>query len=186
MWVFGFGSLMWDGWQRELGCLSTHKAELLGYRRRFNKASVRNWGTEQMPGPTLNVEESTGCSCEGIAFEFPSETASDGIEYLKKREGKSFELVNCSVILEGGERVSATVPIYSGKNVLEQSPEELAELAVAASGTSGRCADYVLTIAKELERLGISDPEVEAFAALVERRLNGQQGHQADARSSHR
>lgn len=39
MWVFGYGSLMWDGWEQEFGCLRRCVAVLKGYRRTFNKAS---------------------------------------------------------------------------------------------------------------------------------------------------
>ena len=55
MWVFGYGSLMWDGWQTEHGCIRMVKATLRGYRRAFNKASVRNWGTRERPAPTVNI-----------------------------------------------------------------------------------------------------------------------------------
>jgi cation transport protein ChaC len=50
MWVFAYGSLMSDGWENEWGCLRRCRAELGGYRRAFNKASVRNWGTARFRG----------------------------------------------------------------------------------------------------------------------------------------
>lgn len=42
IWIFGFGSLTFDGWQAEFGCLSYQRATLHGYRRAFNKKSVVN------------------------------------------------------------------------------------------------------------------------------------------------
>jgi cation transport protein ChaC len=42
MWVFGYGSLIWDGWENSYGCLRKCVAVLNGYRRTFNKASTKN------------------------------------------------------------------------------------------------------------------------------------------------
>ena len=70
MWVFGYGSLMWDGWQTQHGCTRQMLADLPGYSRAFNKASVRNWGSTQNPCPTLSLTE--GGNCRGMAFEFPA------------------------------------------------------------------------------------------------------------------
>jgi cation transport regulator ChaC len=38
MWVFGYGSLMWDHWETQFGCLRSLVADLPGYQRVFNKA----------------------------------------------------------------------------------------------------------------------------------------------------
>lgn len=54
MWIFGYGSLMWGGWEATYGCTERLWADLAGYRRAFNKKSVENWGMPQSPGLTLN------------------------------------------------------------------------------------------------------------------------------------
>jgi len=174
MWVFGFGSLMWDGWHEKFECRSKVNAQLIDYRRRFNKASVKNWGTQQLPGPTLNVEKAYGFVCGGVAFQFSSDIYPKVLKYLKEREGKAFELTNCEVVLDTGYKVTAVVPIYKGKNTLDEPLDQLAEMAISASGTSGDCLNYVINIADQLEKYGITDPEVEEFAALVLSKINAQ------------
>jgi len=55
MWVFGYGSLMWDGWENSYGCLRKSIAVLNSCRRTFNKASMKNRGSKKAPCPTLSL-----------------------------------------------------------------------------------------------------------------------------------
>ena len=71
MWVFGFGSLMTDGWEKGFDCIQRVTADLKGYRRAFNKASVANWGTRDCPCPTLNLVSEADAHCLGLRSSFP-------------------------------------------------------------------------------------------------------------------
>src|SRR5687768_3799765 len=104
MWVFGFGSLMWDGWESRHGCIRKLTATLPGFCRSFTKESVRNWGTPTRPGPTLNIERHPTAACVGVAFEFPDEKRDAVTAVLRAREGKGFALEEHTVILDGGVR----------------------------------------------------------------------------------
>lgn len=161
MWVFGYGSLMWDGWETKHGCTRRVVADLPGYCRTFNKASVRNWGTKSAPGPTLNLSTRDSGLCRGAAFQFPDAQKENILSYLVEREGKAFSLHELVVRFEDRSEVSAFVPIYKGKNVIEaKTRAEVAEMVLAASGTNGACLSYVNNIANNLSALGIDDPEV--------------------------
>ncbi|MFZ5493351.1 MAG: gamma-glutamylcyclotransferase [Pseudomonadota bacterium] len=161
MWVFGYGSLMWDNWETNHGCIRRVVADLPGYRRRFNKASVRNWGTKAAPCPTLNLSQFDTGVCRGIAFQFPDAQKMKVLSYLEEREGKAFPLHEVVVWLEGQSEVSALVPLYNGTNVIEgNTPEELAAMVLAASGTCGTCLFYVNGIADKLSALGMNDRAV--------------------------
>lgn len=70
MWVFGYGSLMGDKWEDKFGCARRCIAVLRGYRRTFNKASTKNWGTKETPCPTLNLEKADDGECTGIGLNF--------------------------------------------------------------------------------------------------------------------
>jgi len=70
MWIFGYGSLMFDGWEAACGCTDRKWADLPGYRRCFNKKSVESRGTREAPGLTLNLVRAAGLVCRGIAFAF--------------------------------------------------------------------------------------------------------------------
>ena len=60
MWIFGYGSLMFDGWEAFCGCIDRKWADLPGYRRSFNKKSVESRGTREVPGLTLNLVRAAG------------------------------------------------------------------------------------------------------------------------------
>ncbi|WP_415869992.1 gamma-glutamylcyclotransferase [Burkholderia ubonensis] len=168
MWVFGYGSLMSDGWEVEFGCSVRAVAELHGYRRVFNKASVVNWGTKECPCPTLNLELATGASCVGIAFEFPEGKAAHVEAYLAKREGKDFNLAQLEIAVKEVGTVWAMVPLYTGKNIVSPSTTQALVSAVRrACGTHGACSDYVSNVHGQLSMLGIEDPAVTRFVELL-------------------
>jgi glutathione-specific gamma-glutamylcyclotransferase len=160
MWVFGYGSLMWDGWEDDRRCLRRVTAELRGYSRAFNKLSVRNWGTRLHPGPTLNLVASDS-ACLGIAFEFLETSRANIMAYLIRREGKDYRLNGQSIVLMRGEVVTALVPLYQGPNLIAPTrTPEIAAMALLAKGVSGSCADYIKGVADHLQKLGIRDPAV--------------------------
>lgn len=169
MWIFGYGSLIWDKWETTRGCLRRVVAELLGFQRTFNKMSVENWGTQEKPGPTLNLAPEPSATCTGIAFEFSEEKRPEVLDYLRQREGRGFDLKQYEIRLEGGDRVAAIVAIYSGKNLLSgKSVIELAAMARVAEGVNGPCVDYVTNLAAKLSELGIDDPAVHDFQRLIQ------------------
>jgi len=170
MWVFGYGSLMWDGWEQPFGGTRVDGAVLLGHRRSFNKKSVTNWGTSAAPGPTLGLEPAQDAECKGTAFEFPEAQRAAVQNLLRGREGASFTLDYLPVRLPDGREVCALTPLndrtkstYIGNVPIAQR----GDMARTARGTSGACADYVRSIHEKLTALGIVDADVEEFATLV-------------------
>ena len=65
MWVFGYGSLLWNpGFRyskREI-------ARLDGYRRSFSMRSIHHRGTVGNPGLVLALSTDRQSFCEGLAF----------------------------------------------------------------------------------------------------------------------
>jgi cation transport protein ChaC len=168
MWVFGYGSLMWDGWETALQGTRTDHAVLSGYRRSFNKKSTERWGTPNRPGPTLGLEPDGAAHCTGTAFEFPEARRAAVLDTLRSREGESFTLPELSVTLPDGRTVQAVTPVndrskrtYIGKASLG----DRVAMARVAEGGAGKCIDYVLNIRARLQALGIADAAVEEFAA---------------------
>jgi len=176
MWVFGYGSLMWANWCDDLSCESRKIGVLPGYRRTFNKASTRNWGTKDNPCPTLNLVRDPKSHCKGVVFKFPDVDRKSVIARLKAREGKGFTFEQLPIRLSLSTTVSAIVPLYSGKNTIQnKSREEIIEMVLNASGQCGNCLDYLLNLHQHMQRLEISDPTIEEFTARVRSRIKDSQ-----------
>ena len=169
MWVFGYGSLMWDDWERSFGALQRATAVLPGYRRAFNKKSVANWGSKLHPAPTLNLVASAGASCTGIAFQLPENREQAVLAYLRKREGRDIALRPMDLRVYDGQPLTAFVPVYGGANVLPDLPiHTLLAHVRLARGNKGSGIDYVRGIARAMRALGLDDPAVSALANQVE------------------
>jgi len=169
MWVFVYGSLIWNDWEIKFKCNNKKRAKLKGYGRIFNKNSVRNWGDKDNPCPTLNIIKNDEKFCEGIAFEFEDKRKDEILLCLKEREGKDFEFKEFNIKTYDGNQITAFVPIYTGKNIIKgKTKEELAEMAKKASGNCGKCSDYIKNIASRLDELGIEDIEVSSLAKIIQ------------------
>lgn len=176
MYVFTYGSLMWDGWEEAFGCTSKEVATLAGYRRDFSKASIRNWGTPQNPAPTLGLCASQNSECVGMVFEFPELQRDRVWRELSYREA-GFALEEKQVVLASGSRAAAVVAVNDPTTdsfIGDRPLEDRARQARTARGTLGSGLKYVEGISARLRELGIRDPAVEEFARLVSRvRIEG-------------
>jgi len=174
MWVFGYGSLMWDGWEereRPVAGLRVDRAVLIEHRHSFNKKSVKNWGTPEAPAPTLGLEPEGNVNCIGTAFEFPNEQRTTIENRLRNREGKSFALVELAVLLPDGRKVHALTPVNDRSKrtyIGDISVAQRVSMAKTAKGKCGTCLDYVRNIHSKLQSLGIADTDVEEFFTLLE------------------
>ena len=65
LWIFGYGSLMWNpGFEVAERLL----ARLPEYRRCFCMRSIHHRGTEDDPGLVLALDPHAGSACEGLGF----------------------------------------------------------------------------------------------------------------------
>lgn len=163
--VFGYGSLMWDP---SFPYRQRERAVLPRYHRAFVMAFRRVWGSPEAPCAVLGLEP--GGACEGVAYEIEAERETAILEGLAAFEGAAFELRRLPIRLASGE-VEATVAVNRRDTedyIGGLSPEARARMVVAAAGPSASCRDYVRRTSQALEALGIDDPGVRGFLALVE------------------
>lgn len=169
MWVFAYGSLMWDP---GFSYRAVRPALLKGYHRALCIYSRFHRGTPDRPGLVLGLDR--GGSCRGLAFQVAAGDAGRVLAYLDERELLSYAYRRRRVNVDlGGEPASAYAyvadpghPEYAGKLPAEQS----AELVAQGVGASGACFDYLDNTVRHLDRLGIHDgPLHELLTQVVER-----------------
>ncbi|MEM7399505.1 MAG: gamma-glutamylcyclotransferase [Pseudomonadota bacterium] len=174
MLLFGYGSLMWDGWEAAYGCLQRVHATAPEHRRIFNKKSLERWGTHAQPGLTLNLAPAhhDADPCRGIAFEFPDGHQSKVEAYLSDRE--TCEASDIAVHL-AGEAITARTYIYDGPRLIEDglALDAQAAMILMAEGIAGSSYDYIRNVRAHLNQLGVRDPVVEELWHAVVDAQNG-------------
>jgi cation transport protein ChaC len=170
MWIFGYGSLMFDGWEAAHGCIDRKWANLPGYRRSFNKKSVESRGTSKFPGLTLNLVPAEIATCRGVAFRFEDNDKTEELLLLIARR-EACKRRELTVLIEGSSAVKAWVYIYEGKNLIDEKtpPPERAAMVLNAKGIRGCNFDYVKMVYEGLSNVGIDDPAVSEFWQIVNR-----------------
>jgi glutathione-specific gamma-glutamylcyclotransferase len=157
LWVFGYGSLMWNpGFAYE----ERLPARLHGSHRAFCVYSTRYRGTKEVPGVVLGLDR--GGSCQGFAFRVRAEKADDVHRYLTSREminGVYREVLH-QLSLWDVRQVRALCYLvrhdhvqYTGK----LGQQALLALIRQGNGQAGPCRDYVLNTLQTLEAHGIRD-----------------------------
>lgn len=169
LWVFGYGSLIWNpGFahgRREI-------ARATGYARSFCMLSIHHRGTPEEPGLVLALDAAAGASCLGVAFEVPEVTRAETLDYLRERElvSSAYLEVTLPLDLEGGERIEALTYVvdpnhrqYCGGMALEEQARVIAQ----AHGGRGPNHEYLSNTAAHLDEIGIADAELSWLSARV-------------------
>ena len=85
MWVFGYGSLLWNpGFEVAESVIAT----LPGYARSFCMRSIHHRGTVDQPGLVLALDESVRSACEGMAMRVAAGQEAHAAEMSKKKKKK--------------------------------------------------------------------------------------------------
>ncbi len=170
LWVFGYGSLMWNP---GFPYAERVAATLAGRRRAFCIYSVHHRGTYERKGLVLGL--APGGSVRGMAYRVAPADWEAVYAYLMEREQPTETYVEARkwVRLADGRRVSALIflsdvghPQWAGVLSLERQ----AELIAGATGLSGRNVDYLRDLVAHLREEGMCERSMESLLALVEAR----------------
>jgi glutathione-specific gamma-glutamylcyclotransferase len=170
LWVFGYGSLMWNP---GFDFLESRRGRLYGYHRALCVSSPNFRGTAEDPGLVVGLDR--GGSCVGLVYRVSAGNREQVIAYLDEREsvGSIYQPVHGTVTTESG-RIEARSYIacregdhYRGALTVERQIETV----LRCSGVSGTNVDYLRNTVAHLDALGISDGPLHAVWRAVEAQL---------------
>ena len=105
MWVFGYGSLLWNP-----GFVPVEqiRADLPGFSRSFCMLSIHHRGTPQHPGLVLALDVADA-QCQGLALRVADDQADSVLKDLRERELISSAYTECwvDIPLQDGRVVNA-------------------------------------------------------------------------------
>lgn len=168
LWVFGYGSLMWDpGFDHTAAEIGT----LFGYHRAFCMYSQRHRGTAERRGLVLALDR--GGSCRGMAYRVSQDRADAVLDYLWDREMAlyGYQPYSVQVRLADGTTVACATFVadrghqsYAGR----LAPDAVAKIIRRAHGGRGSNRDYLANTVRHLTAFGITDGPIHALLHRVD------------------
>jgi glutathione-specific gamma-glutamylcyclotransferase len=160
LWVFGYGSLMW---QPDFPHAEKKSARVHGYHRALCILSSRYRGTPELPGLVMGL--CRGGSCWGMAFRVLAKQAKEVLDTLWKREmlNNVYLPTFVSVALPGTQRIQALAFVADTTHrqfVRELDVAGRARLVAQGVGQRGRCVDYIRNTLEHMRELGVHDPHL--------------------------
>ena len=159
LWVFAYGSLIWDP---AVEVAEYRYGALAGWRRSFCMQLESGRGTHNRPG--LMAALDSGGSCEGVVFRIPGALVAEETTFMWRRE--MFSGTYCPVFLEVSTPqgpVEALVFVIERNNrryCPDVSEDDAARMIATAEGNLGPNFDYLDQLVRHLEDLGIKDDDM--------------------------
>lgn len=169
MWVFGYGSLLWDpGFPVARRAVAT----LEGWHRSFCMRSIHHRGTSESPGLVLALDQLAGAACRGLALAVAEGHEEQTLAALREREliSSAYLERRLEVRLEGGGQVTALTYVIDPAHVQYCGGlplEEQARIIARARGGRGPNSEYLFNTARHLAEIGLADPDLEWLARRV-------------------
>ena len=163
LWVFGYGSLIF---RPGFPYVSSEKAKIFGFARRFWQLSMDHRGTSDLPGRVVTLVEEAGSVCEGVVFEVAASAQESVLSYLDHREKGGYDRRFLKAEFESGLQTEVLCYVGSLENPcisVEKDIGIILDDIVRAEGPSGCNISYLLELHRELSSLSIGDPHIEAL-----------------------
>lgn len=168
MWVFGYGSLLWNpGFAFEQKQVAT----LTGWHRSFCMRSIHHRGTDTHPGLVLALDAEPTADCQGLALKVQQGHEAQTLDYLRERELISSAYLEraLEISLADGCEVEAVTYVIDPDHVqyCHLELEEQAQIIATAVGGRGPNTDYLHNTASHLGELGIKDADLDWLSGRV-------------------
>ncbi len=168
LWVFAYGSLVWNP---GIEVAETRLATLADFRRRFCMWSIHHRGSEADPGLVLALEPHAGGACAGLALRAADPGAA--LSELRAREliSSAYYEDHVSLLTHDGTTIQALAYVintdhvqYTGELPLERQAQVIAH----AQGGRGPNHEYLERTAHGLHALDIGDADLDWLVTRVQ------------------
>lgn len=170
MWVFGYGSLIWDP---GFPVAERRIARLTGWHRSFCMWSIHHRGTPDSPGLVLALDRVEGGACTGVAFRVAPGAEAETLAALRERELVSSAYLETVQTVDTSKGAVAALAYVVDPDHVQYcgglALDEQARIIAGASGGRGPNRDYLWSTVAHLAELGIADSELDWLAAEVRR-----------------
>jgi len=167
LWVFGYGSLMWDPGVRFAEVRRVHVPD---HARRFILKDVHGGrGTREKPGLMAALDK--GAGCEGLVFRIARADIEEETEALWRREriGPAYVPAFVNAASAMGPVSALTFVADHGAELIDaaMTRAQQVEFLLTGTGIFGTSLEYLRNIATQFAALGIEDDEVAALLKEV-------------------
>jgi cation transport protein ChaC len=167
LWVFAYGSLMWDP---AIHIVEIRRATLQGFHRRFClKAEI---GRGSKAAPSLIAALDLGGECHGLAFRIPANSVNHETEILWMREmiGEAYMPLFQTVLTpQGSVEALAFVMDRASPRFADLTTTEAAGIIAKGKGVLGTNLEYFDNLADHVAVLEIEDEVFEAIRSQLHR-----------------
>lgn len=169
LWVFGYGSLIWNP---DFPVAERQIARATDWHRSFCMRSIHHRGSVQAPGLVLALDHAPGAICDGVAFRVTPGSEAETLQALRDREliSSAYLETTLPLALSDGRNINALAYVidpghdqYCGNLPLA----EQAQIIAHAAGGRGANRDYLFATADHLAELGIADPDLAWLSTQV-------------------
>lgn len=160
LWVFGYGSLMWDPGFR---FAEVRRAQVPDHARRFIlKDTYGARGTFDAPGLMAALDKGPGC--DGLLFRIAREQIEEETEVLWRREqiGPAYSATFVEAIVADQPITALTFVADHDADMIDANLTRQEQIHFLATGTGflGSSLDYLRNIARKFAALGVHDEDV--------------------------
>lgn len=171
LWVFAYGSLMWDP---ALDFAEVRRAFAPEHERRFIlRDTYGGRGTNEAPG--LMAALDIGDGCEGLAFRISAETVEQETDILFRREmiAPGYHAVFIPIDIDNTRHRALTFIADHDTDLIAGDITESEQITCLTTGKGvlGTSYDYLQNVIAHLHDMGIPDPQLDALMAKVDATL---------------
>lgn len=157
LWIFGYGSLIWDP---ALRFVEVRRAHVSGHARRLILVDTRGGrGTKEAPGLFATLDAGEGC--EGLAFRIAAADVEVETEILFRREMLAPGYLARFVPARIGDTDIRVLTFLADHDVPDVRPdlthEEQVRFLAHGAGDLGTSREYLANIVEHFTHLGITD-----------------------------